>query len=285
MVDFERRSGAWMPRPVWFVSLLQKLFPERFALSRLTHIPLLGNAIDHMVFGGDDVVYLPKDDVVSTVQVNEAIEQPVDMVLPSQVLEHFIERSNYRWVMSFCICRASERCQNYPVELGCLFLGEAVLGIRPEYGRLVSKEEALEHVQRCREAGLVHLVGRNKLDTIWLGIGPSEKLLTICNCCPCCCLWKALPYMSPLISHKITRMPGVNVTVTDLCAGCGTCTEGVCFVEAIQLVDGRAEINDECRGCGRCVEVCPNHAIELNYDGRAFVRDTIDRLSPLVDLS
>lgn len=187
--------------------------------------------------------------------------------------------------MNFCICRDSEGCQGYPIDLGCLFLGEAVLNIRPEYGRLVSKEEALEHVSRCREAGLVHLVGRNKLDTVWLGVGPGEKLMTICNCCPCCCLWKMLPQLTPMIANRITRMEGVSVTVTDRCAGCGTCCEGICFVDAIKLVDGRANIGVECRGCGRCVEVCPNEAIELSIASSAFLQQAIERLAPLVDLS
>jgi hypothetical protein len=56
--------------------------------------------------------------------------------------------------------------------LGCLFMGKAVLGINPALGRLVSKEEAHEHIRRCNEKGLFHLIGRNKLDTVWLGIGP-----------------------------------------------------------------------------------------------------------------
>ena len=82
--------------------------------------------------------------------------------------------------------------------------------------------------RRCR-AGLVHLIGRNKLDSVWLGAGPSHKLMTICNCCPCCCLWRMIPQLDPAIGAKVTRMPGVSVTVTDRCAGCGTCAAGICF--------------------------------------------------------
>jgi len=274
-----------MARPVWFVKLIQRFFPQRFALAKLTHLTLLGELVDHGLFWEDDILYLPKDCTASTIQIGAAIETTPDMVLPSQTLEYFIERANYHWIMNFCICRESEGCQDYPVELGCLFLGQAVLGIRPEYGRLASKEEAREHVRRCREAGLVHLVGRNKLDTVWLGVGPGERLLTICNCCPCCCLWKMLPQLNPMIGERVNKMPGVNVTVSDLCAGCGTCCDEVCFVDAIQLVDGRAQLGPECRGCGRCVEACPNQAIELTIEDSSFVQQAIERLSPLVDLS
>jgi hypothetical protein len=77
--------------------------------------------------------------------------------------------------MNSCICREAERCEDYPIDLGCLFLGEAALGINPQLGRRVTKEKALQHVRRCREAGLVHLIGRNKLDTMWLGVGPGDR--------------------------------------------------------------------------------------------------------------
>jgi len=80
-------------------------------------------------------------------------------------------------------------------------------------------------------------------------------------------------------------MPGVTVTVTDRCAGCGTCTQEVCFVDAIHLVDGRAIINDLCRGCGRCIDVCPQDAIELTVADEGFLEASINRISPLVDLS
>jgi len=269
-------------RPIWFVNLVKKYFPSRFSLAKLTKVPLVGGMIDHGLFHGDDIIYLPKDGVI---QIDESISGPEETVLPSQVLEHFIEEANHHWIMNFCICRDASHCQDYPIELGCLFLGEAVLDINPALGRLVSKGEALAHVQRCREAGLVHLVGRNKLDTVWLGANPGNKLLTICNCCPCCCLWKMIPYIDPSIGCRVTKMPSVMVTVTEDCVGCCLCAEGVCFVDAIHMQDDLAVIGEACRGCGRCVEMCPAEAIELSLDEDSFIRESIDRLSVLVDVS
>ena len=124
-------------------------------------------------------------------------------MLPSQIVHSFIEQANIHWVMNFCICREANDCENYPHEIGCLFLGEAAKKIDQRLGCLVTKEEAHQHIINASKAGLVHLIGRNKLDTIWLDVSPGEKLLTICNCCECCCLWKMLPNLNPLISDKI----------------------------------------------------------------------------------
>ena len=271
-----------MPRSTRFVRLLKRFYPARYLGALMTNLPVLESVADYGFFMGDDVVYLPKD---NTIQINEPIAQPEEIVLPSQVVEHFIKQANYHWIMDFCLCRESAHCRDYPRNYGCLFLGEAVLDINPSLGRLVSRDKALEHVQRCRDAGLVHMVGRNRLDKIWLGIGPGYKLLTICNCCPCCCLYGTLPYMSPRIGRKIQKLPGAEIRVSDLCIGCGTCCEGICFVDAIQIINGTASIRDDCRACGRCVEVCPEGAIELSIESGQVFNQTIDRLSGLVDLT
>lgn len=271
-----------MSRSLWFVDLLKKAFPGRFLLARSTKVPILGGILDRWLFENDDLFYLPKNQAIL---INQQIQVPDEIVLPSQVVEHFIQRANVHWIMDACICRQATRCEDYPINYGCLFLGDAALGINPGLGRQVTRDEALEHVHRCREAGLVHLVGRTKLDTIWLGVSPGTKLLTICNCCPCCCLWKILPHTTPKISKKITRMPGVTVAVSDRCVGCGTCNEDVCFVSAIDMVDGYSVISAACRGCGRCVTLCPEGAIEIDVETDRFVEKSIDRISALVDLS
>ena len=269
-------------KPLWFVHVLETTFPNIKFIAKLTRVPIIGKIIDSLLFEGDDIVYLTQDKVVP---VNKEVKTRGETVLPSQVLEHFIEKANYHWIMNFCICRESMQCKDYPINLGCLFLGEAVLGINPQLGRRVTKEEALEHIKRCREAGLVHMIGRNRLDKQWLGVKPGYKLLSICNCCPCCCLWRISPFLSPKIGKKIKRMPGVKVRVTDKCIGCGTCTKGSCFVKAISVIGNRAIISNECRGCGRCISVCPQKAIEITIDDKKFVKKSIMQIESLVDVS
>ena len=47
------------------------------------------------------------------------------------------------------------------------------------------------------------------------------------------------------------------------CTGCEACV-GVCPVESIKMVDGKAEIDaGTCIDCGVCVTTCPEGAISI----------------------
>jgi len=249
-------------------------------LTKLAKFPLIKKWVEKQV-KNDELIYLTKD---KAIEINQEVEKPEDMILPSKVVEYFINKANYHWVMNFCICREGASCEKFPKELGCLFMGEAVLNINPEIGRLVSKEEALEHVKACREAGLVHTIGKNKLDAYWLGVSPEYKLLTVCNCCECCCISQYVAKLGAKIRKVAHKMPGVMVNVVDTCIGCGLC-ESVCIFNAIEIEDKKAQINEECRGCGRCVSICPQKAIILTLNDDQFIQKTVDRINELVDVS
>ena len=76
-----------MSRPLWFVRLVKKIFPGRFLVARLTRVPVLGKMIERWLFEGDALIYLPRERVI---HVGRSLEPPQEMVLPSQVVEHFI---------------------------------------------------------------------------------------------------------------------------------------------------------------------------------------------------
>jgi ferredoxin len=273
-----------MARSLWLINFLKRHFSLRFAVAELTKWPLIGPVMEHALFNGyqtgDALFYLPKDRVV----IQQQIEDQTNYAIPSSVVAHFIEEARHIFLMDHCVCREAADCQDYDHDIGCIFLGEAVLDINPQLGRLVDKSTALAHLQRARDAGLVHLIGRDKIDAIWMGVTPSTRLMTICNCCPCCCLFKFLPNLAPKLQDKIERMPGVEIEVTAECIGCGECTQGVCFIDAIHLEDGRAVIGEDCRGCGNCVEACPQDAIRINIDDSEYIDTAIDRLSKAVDV-
>lgn len=271
-----------------YVKLIKKGFRYRFSLAKLTRWPLLGRMMDKALFDGDEMYVLPKETSlkVRDIPIDLPVPPREDVVLPSEVIRHFIERSKHHFIMNECICRTSAQCHDYPHDLGCLFLGRAVLKIDPRLGRLVSKKEALAHLERCERAGLVHLIGRNKLDSIWTSGRPKEELMTICNCCPCCCLWKMLPELHPSISGRMRRLPGVSLSVDEeRCVGCGKCLD-VCYVGAISLREGKASIDQElCKGCARCAHSCPERAIVLHLEDLDYLAHTLERLSPLVDVT
>ena len=272
-----------MRKPPVFTVLLEKTFPYRFIIAKMTKVPPVRRLLDRMLFSHTNLTYLFRDSLVE-ISVDRSIQPPDSMVLPSQIVDRFIRNASHRFIMDFCICRQAMHCQNHPVELGCLFLGDAVKDIDPAYGKGVGLEAALAHVQKCRKEGLIHLIGRDRIDETWLQVKSNGKLMTICNCCSCCCLWKWLPELDPSIRSKVKRMPGVTVYVTNDCRGCGTCVD-VCFMHAIQLNNDKACISDECRGCGRCVDACPYQAMRLRIDDEMFLEKTMERVVSAVDIA
>ena len=270
------------------VRLIRKNFHKRFRMARMVRDHRsLNRVAGRLLFDGDVIYYTPKDSAVGKsrrleVSIDAGVKD--DTVLPADVARELIERSRYHYVMDFCICRSSSGCEDFPTELGCIFLGRGTKNIRGNVGRMVTKEEALRHLELCREAGLVQLVGRNKIDSVWLDSGKKEDLLTICNCCPCCCLWKMLPDLPENISEKISRLPGVEVAVDpDRCIGCGLCGES-CFVGALRISDGKCVIDDSaCRGCGRCADACPHDAISVRTS-EVSIEASVEEMCGLVDI-
>lgn len=273
-----------MSQPLWIVELLKRNFRLRFFGAEMTKWPLIDRMMERALFNGhgtgDALFYLPKDRVV----INQKIEPGESQAVPSAIVTHFIKEASHIFLMDKCICREAADCVEHDHGIGCIFLGEAVLAINPKLGRMVDKDTALAHVARARDAGLVHLIGRDKMDSMWLGAKPSTKLMTICNCCSCCCLFKFLPNLAPRLQKKVERMPWVNIEVSEDCSGCGICTKGVCFIDAIRIENGRAVIGEDCRGCGNCADVCPRGAIKINIEKEDYIENAIRRLSQAVDV-
>lgn len=170
--------------------------------------------------------------------------------------------------VSNCFCRhkaehLGKRC-SAPMET-CLSLngfGEFV--IRRNFGREISKNEAIEILKECRKHFLVHLVDNVKNEPAW-----------ICNCCKCCCgALNAInkfdfPAVNP--SNFMPKQLGKN------CKRCSLCVK-VCPVNALSLENGSNKISinmDRCIGCGVCVSACPQKDIVLEKREKVnFVPDS-----------
>ncbi|MBR5503723.1 MAG: 4Fe-4S binding protein [Methanobrevibacter sp.] len=275
--------------------LVKHTFHTRFFLSKLTRKSKIAKKIiERTLFQDDEMFILPnkntvkktKSTTISTnIEVNQSFQKDDSEFVPSEILKEAIKKASDIVIMNKCLCRSSADCQDYPQELGCIFLGPTSRKIPSKYGRRATVEEALEHVDWADSEGLSHVIGRNKIDTVWMHVGPKEELLTICHCCPCCCLWKVLPDLDEDISEKVLRLEDVEVTtVSEKCKMCKKCLgDNVCFGGAISLVDGKITIDqDKCVGCGHCVQKCKFDAIELNYSQKS-IDSVLNRIGELVD--
>jgi hypothetical protein len=83
---------------------------------------------------------------MSTIGIGKEAGQ-VNLVMPSKIVEHFLRRSRYIFIMNKCMCRDSDHFEHYPHELGCIFLGTGATRIPSKMGRMATAEEAIEHMR------------------------------------------------------------------------------------------------------------------------------------------
>lgn len=77
-----------------------------------------------------------------------------------------------------------------------------------------------------------------------MNVKPKEGLLTICHCCPCCCLWKVIPQLDDKISDKMHKLDGVEIAIDNSkCIDCMKCLNEICMSEAISFKDNAIQIN------------------------------------------
>lgn len=249
-----------MARSGLFHRTLMTLWP----LSRLAY--WLGNR--RMLRPLSHVFFRAMDSEAIIIPVHETIANPESVVLPYPVLGSLVRSTETRFLMNHCMCRRGENCQTYPQDFGCLYLGEGSTRIAPSMGRLVDEEEAIAHIKRGMDLGLIPLVVHTPFDALALGI-PYRRMLGICFCCDCCCtVRQGLRIGPPAFWDIVVRLPGLAVEVNGACTGCGACLDA-CYVHAVSLTNGRAYIDEDlCKGCGRCLVVCPTAAIALRMDER-----------------
>ena len=155
-----------------------------------------------------------------------------------------------------CICRQAkdllgDPCKKTEIRELCFsFRGAAMVYHEKGLNRLISKEEALNILEKVEEAGLV------------IQPGNSQRPMCICCCCGCCCevLNNQKRFKAPAQFFATNYYAEVD---DDLCVGCGIC-EDRCNMDAIEVIDEKSQVNlDRCIGCGVCVPTCPQDAISL----------------------
>ncbi len=248
------KLGLWLGRQPAFGKLIQPVFSSR--IHQVTMLP-----------------------------VNEPIPRGEQVVLPYTLLAQLVERTSARFIMHECMCRLHETCQHFPVDLGCLFLGDGAALIHPTLGRLCSVDEAQQHILRGMQAGLYPLIAHTMIDSFTLGI-PYRRMLTVCFCCECCCVVQRGLRKGPAsLLNVVQKLPGLSMLVGDECVACGECLPS-CPVSAISLNGHGVEINGKCKGCGICVRACPLGAIRVELDRQVDLLSAFrERMSSYADIS
>ncbi len=261
------------------IFLVNKIFNWRFWIAGLTKKSKMAKKlINKMLFEDDEIVVIP-----NTININQKIESEKSEFLPTDIIKGVVKRSEDIVIMNSCLCRTSSDCKDYPHDIGCIFIGPTSKKIPRSICKEASVEEALAQIDKADEAGLTHIIGRNKIDTVWMNVRPGHGLLTICHCCPCCCLWKVYPNLHNDISDKLEKLSGVSIKLdNDKCRLCRNCLD-VCMFKSINLKDNKITIDsDNCKCCGLCVNTCKFGAIKIEYSDET-IDNVINRLDNLIE--
>ena len=133
------------------------------------------------------------------------------------------------------------------------------------FGRRITKEEAIEVLDRSEKAGLVHCSSNT-----------GKYLDFICNCCGCHCgILRSIKMADvPSAGANSSFMASVN---EEECIGCGDCLAR-CWMEALTLEGDIVAIDARrCIGCGLCISACPTGALTLQPREDALVPPTSHR--------
>ncbi len=186
------------------------------------------------------------------IPVDKAVR--VDMEIHPYESASALVEANAAWGVVDCICRKQKAligdpC-DHPVDV-CLSLSTTAGAFdRLPFMKALTKEQALETLHRCAEAGLVHTVSNNQ-----------EGLTYICNCCTCSCgVLRGIAELG--MANAVARSAFVNTVNADLCQSCGLC-EDACQFEALSVGETAIVNAFKCQGCGVCVLACPEGALAL----------------------
>jgi Pyruvate/2-oxoacid:ferredoxin oxidoreductase delta subunit len=159
--------------------------------------------------------------------------------------------------VSICYCRHQARLIDEGSHCGkpddvCLQFGAgAQYVIDRGMGREISRQGALEILDRAEAAGLVHCTNNR------------QEIDFLCNCCGCHCIILKNVWMHPKPGVFLNSgfQPDWNA---ERCSACETCLER-CPMDALGFDDeNRQSLDlDRCIGCGLCATGCPEAAITM----------------------
>ena len=160
------------------------------------------------------------------------VERAIEMENQSVSIEHishWLDKYDGKFAASPCSCRMSrsvlgEACGDDPADW-CIAVGDMADYVveTDKGGRYITREEALEILQRAEDNGFVHQI---------TNIDGENKVFAICNCNVNVCY--ALRTSQLFNTPNLSRSAYVARTEADKCVACGRCVE-VCPAGAVKL--------------------------------------------------
>ncbi len=187
------------------------------------------------------------------IPVEQAVPVGVE-VLPFERASQYVAEAA-SWGVVDCICRTQQRllgrgCDR-PLDVCLVLSTEANAFDRSPVVRPLTREGALDTLQRAEEAGLIHST-LNTRGGVWY----------ICNCCTCCCaVMRGISEYG--VANSVAHSAFWTVVDETLCSGCEACLER-CGFGALRMEEGMVHVDHErCLGCGQCSTACPGGALHL----------------------
>lgn len=171
------------------------------------------------------------------------------------MVSSYIEK-NDTIAVATCMCRhmahlLGEDTHGMPMDV-CMWFGRTgEFTIERLGARRLSKQEAMEILDRCEEAGLVHM-SRNV----------TEDVEFLCNCDRWHCQVMKIIFKQskPGLFFNSGFEPNFD---PDICVACQTCLDR-CPASALDMGDDVPEVDlDRCFGCAVCATGCPEEAISM----------------------
>ena len=238
----------WLARLLWpVVRVLARLFPTRPKEDRVTFADTYHGKV------------VPLEQATHLVTVNEEIHiTDLEKIIPYALARDIILQNPGHIVALDCPCRSARPDPCLPLDV-CLIIGEPfasfVADHHPRRSHWIRPDEAVDILRAENERGHVH---HAFFKDAMLG-----RFYAICNCCACCCgAMQAHRNGTPMLASSgyVSRVD------TDLCVGCGLCTEA-CQFGALEMREENVMVNSAaCMGCGVCISQCAQGALALVRD-------------------